>query len=205
MFAHLLQDSTPLQNVQRARNDSILTDLARNSTALTSLFSFFKAREQRHFGLRFVQGRYASGTALDTTHAPDVPLRMSYIYISPTAVSSSFSFPSSFVFPISRSRFPVHPFCARTLKSKNSLTSLAAVTPKQKNYPNEPQHIQNQRKPGPTLLLCSMLLHHACTCACHPLAPCELVREDGRSSQGVAWPRPEKWKVAGQTINKTPA
>ena len=115
------------------------------------------------------------------------------------------SFPSSFVFPISRSRFPVHPFCARTLKSKNSLTSLAAVTPKQKNYPNEPQHIQNQRKPGPTLLLCSMLLHHACTCACHPLAPCELVREDGRSSQGVAWPRPEKWKVAGQTINKTPA
>jgi len=69
-------------------------------------------------------------------------------------------------------------------KQEHPLHRIAVVTPKKKKH---------QSKANP--------VNAAVPCAYDPLAPCELVLEEGKSSQGVAWPERPRAKEE----KKTPA
>jgi len=87
-------------------------------------------------------------------------------------------------------------------KTKESLTSLAAVTPKKK----ETLHIKNQRKAGPAPpppppppLLCSMLLHN-CMHMRVP-SPCAMrtcLKRKIFARGGLAWPGKMERSLAKQ-------
>lgn len=64
--------------------------------------------------------------------------------------------------PLSLTPFVFHPLCApKNQRTRIPYIAIPAVTPKKKN----------QRKPGSNAAAAMVV------CACHPLAPCEIVRE----------------------------
>jgi hypothetical protein len=79
-------------------------------------------------------------------------------------------------------------------KTKNSLTSLAAVTP---NGEETLAYSNQKKKTRSTLpLLCSMLLHHACMRDAIPLRYANLFEKTEDHRKGWAWTG--KAGVAGQ-------